>query len=155
MKLTNATEKAFAVVMMIATQEAGMAIPSSVFVKYLNISDSYTKKLLRFLVVGNVIGSSPGNNGGFKLKRKLSDISILEVVQAIEGEINTFQSKTTLESTFVSIPDLVGHANQVLAETFRSADQLWSKDLASKNLEQLIIGVFGSTKRNINWLEVS
>lgn len=154
MKLTNATEKACAVVAILATQKDNKPIPSAVIVERLQISDSYTKKLLRKLVVGNVISSVPGNNGGFSLKRNLNEINMLEIVEAIEGEIITYPGYGTLKRAFTEFPEQNEHGELVMKKVFLEADQQWRNALQMQTLENVFLNTFGDRKVEVNWLEL-
>lgn len=155
MKLTNATEKACAVVAMLATQEDNKPIPSSVIVERLHISDSYTKKLLRKLVVGNVITSVPGNSGGFSLNRDLKEINVLEVVEAIEGKVVTYPGYGTLEHAFTEFPESIENGESAIRDVFLEADDLWRKSLQKQTLDKVFHKSFGDRKVVVNWLELN
>ncbi len=154
MKLTNATEKACAVVAMLATQENKTPIPSSVIVKRLHISDSYTKKLLRKLVVANVITSVPGNSGGFSLEREIDKISILEIVEAIEGKVDTYPGYGTLEHAFTEFPEQIECGELVMKSIFFRADEKWRAELANQTLNKLLEKSFGDSNIVVNWLQL-
>ncbi len=154
MKLTNATEKALAVVAMLATQEENKPIPSAIIVERLHISDSYTKKLLRKLVVGNVIASVPGNSGGFSLDRNLSQINLLEIVEAIEGEVVTYPGYGTLAHAFTEFPDQIIEGEITMKSVFSKADQLWRHELQNQTLDKVFIEIFGDREVVVNWLDL-
>ncbi len=155
MKLTNATEKACAVVAMLATQEDNKPIPSSVIVERLHISDSYTKKLLRKLVVGNVISSVPGNSGGFSLSRSLDEINMLEIVEAIEGKVVTYPGYGTLKHAFTEFPEQNEHGESVMKNVFLEADELWCNSLRAQTLDKVFLKSFGDREVVVNWLELN
>ncbi len=155
MKLTNATEKACAVVAMLATQEDKRPIPSSVIVERLHISDSYTKKLLRKLVVGGVIASVPGNSGGFSLNRELRNINVLEIVEAIEGEVVTYPGYGTLEHAFTEFPEQIEHGETVIKNVFKSADKLWRDELRGQTLDKVFLQSFGDREVVVDWLDLN
>lgn len=154
MKLTNATEKALAVVAMLSTQEDSKPIPSSVIVERLHISDSYTKKLLRKLVVGNVITSVPGNSGGFSLNRDLREINILEIVEAIEGTVVTYPGYGTLEHAFTEFPEQIEHGEHVIKDVFAKADKLWRDELQAQTLDKVFLQSFGDREVVVDWLDL-
>ncbi len=154
MKLTNATEKALAVVAMLSTQVDNKPIPSSVIVERLHISDSYTKKLLRKLVVGNVITSVPGNSGGFSLNRDLKDINILEIVEAIEGTVVTYPGYGTLEHAFTEFPEQQEHGEHVIKNVFAKADKLWREELQAQTLDKVFLQSFGDREVVVDWLDL-
>ena len=52
----------------------------------LSVSDSYLKKILRKLVLADIITSSRGKDGGFQLARSVEEISMYDIYAALEGE---------------------------------------------------------------------
>lgn len=57
MKLTNATEQAVAIVAILATQSHETLVSSETIYRKLSVSQSYIKKLLRKLVVAEIVSS--------------------------------------------------------------------------------------------------
>lgn len=51
-----------------------------------DIPEPYTRKVLQALVQGGFLEAHRGPGGGYSLTRDPSEISILEVIQAVEGE---------------------------------------------------------------------
>jgi Rrf2 family protein len=51
------------------------------------INAATVNKLLALLVKGNVLIAIRGSKGGYKPSRKLEDISIKEIIEAIEGPV--------------------------------------------------------------------
>ncbi len=154
MKLTNATEKACAVVAMLATQHENEPIPSSLIVKRLHISESYTKKLLRKLVVGNVISSVTGTKGGFKLVKNLNEISLLDIVEAIEGEISTYPDHGTLIYAFTEFHPMTVDGEKAVKEAFKQADDVWRETLRKQTIDKLFNKALGYEKPEIDWLDL-
>jgi Rrf2 family protein len=45
----------------------------------------FLSKILQKLVKSNILNSSKGPNGGFSLQRKASDLSLIDIVEIIDG----------------------------------------------------------------------
>jgi len=58
----------------------------------------FALKILRKLVLADIVGSQQGAAGGYFLKKKPSEISVGEVVEMIDGE---FQLNNCMDSEFV------------------------------------------------------
>lgn len=54
------------------------------------IPESFTRKVFQSLVQGGFLDAHRGPGGGYSLKRAPSEITLLEVIQAVEGE-DTFE----------------------------------------------------------------
>ena len=51
-----------------------------------NTPESFTAKILQNLVKRNILSSQKGPTGGFYFTRKLDEISLIEIVNTIDGE---------------------------------------------------------------------
>lgn len=54
------------------------------------VSPTYLSKILTKLVKAGVVESTPGANGGYRLKGKKEHISLLDVIHAVEGTASLF-----------------------------------------------------------------
>src|SRR5690348_17182230 len=62
-----------------------------------DLSPTYLSKILAKLVKAGLIESSPGVNGGYRLRRNKAAVSFLEVIEAIEGTASWFACEAGLE----------------------------------------------------------
>ena len=62
----------------------GVAVNSESIARVTNVPPGYLSKVLRDLVVANLVESSRGPGGGFRLAKAPEQISILDVVNAVE-----------------------------------------------------------------------
>jgi Rrf2 family protein len=90
MKLTRASSYALQAVAYMANQKKGKEdrpIPSHTIADERNIPERFLLKVLKPLVSAQILLSIKGPNGGYRLARQASDISILDVVEAVDGPI--------------------------------------------------------------------
>ncbi len=66
----------------------GKLIPASQLVREGKISYEVGRKLLQRLRDAKLVKSVMGSNGGFKLNRKPSKISLMEVIDALQGKVH-------------------------------------------------------------------
>lgn len=52
-----------------------------------HIPENYLAKVMRKLVQRGILRSSPGPDGGYSLKKQAKDISLKEIYEAIEGDM--------------------------------------------------------------------
>ncbi|BEO99839.1 Rrf2 family transcriptional regulator [Fusobacterium polymorphum] len=94
MKISKSLEQAIFVLLMLALQKDKTTVKSFILSKKLEISDSYLKKILRKMVVADLIVSNASKDGGFQLKKPIEEISLYDVYKAIETtEITDFKSE--------------------------------------------------------------
>ena len=66
------------------------------------MSDSSLKKILRKLVVANLITSNASKDGGFQLNQSIEDITLKDVIEAISnGDVIEFEIFTYQEGYFL------------------------------------------------------
>jgi len=70
---------------------AGSTITVRDLAKFQNISETYLAKAFTKLKKAGIVRSNIGVKGGFKLARSAAEISFLDIVLAVEGEISFFE----------------------------------------------------------------
>src|SRR5262245_12300788 len=88
MKLTRASSYALHAVVFMAQQKNNTnPVASHNIAKDRGIPERFLLKVLKPLVSARVLKSVKGPNGGYALARPASDISMLEIVEAVDGTI--------------------------------------------------------------------
>src|SRR5271165_5347967 len=87
MKLTRASSYALHAVAYMATQKSDRPIASHKIAQERGIPERFLLKVLKPLVSARVLLSIKGPNGGYRLARSPSDISMLEILEAVDGPI--------------------------------------------------------------------
>jgi Rrf2 family protein len=87
MKLTRASSYALHALAYMATQKKDQTTASHIIAEKRHIPERFLLKVLKPLVAAHVLTSVKGPNGGYRLARPASDISVLEVLEAVEGPI--------------------------------------------------------------------
>lgn len=90
MKLTRASSYALHAVAYMAGQKKDRPTASHIIAQKRGIPERFLLKVLKPLVSAQVLLSVKGPNGGYRLARPPSDISILEVLEAIDGPIRGY-----------------------------------------------------------------
>ena len=97
-----------------------------------NIPLQFLGQIFNLLVKADVINSVRGKNGGYKLSRSPSDISVLEILEVLEGEIELVENKSITDDV---LQDLLGLAESKLREVFNvSLDELLSRQREKKHI---------------------
>jgi Rrf2 family protein len=87
MKLTRASSYALHAVAYMAQQKSTDPVASHNIAKARKIPERFLLKVLKPLVSARVLQSIKGPNGGYKLARGASNISVLEIIEAVDGAI--------------------------------------------------------------------
>jgi Rrf2 family protein len=87
MKLTRAANYAVQAVVYLAGVKKDGPTPSHLIARERGISEKFLLKILKPLVSARLLRSVKGPHGGYRLAKAANEISLLEVVEAIEGPI--------------------------------------------------------------------
>ncbi|HEV3117613.1 MAG TPA: Rrf2 family transcriptional regulator [Gemmataceae bacterium] len=88
MRLTRASSYALHAVVFMATQkQQNKPVASHHIAKARGIPERFLLKVLKPLVSARVLHSIKGPNGGYRLARTAHDISMLDVIEAVDGPI--------------------------------------------------------------------
>lgn len=85
MRISRSTSYALLAVAYLARHQKEGIILSQDISKEYNIPLEYLLKLLQQLVKANVLRSKRGPRGGFSLARSMKKISLLQVIEAVDG----------------------------------------------------------------------
>lgn len=86
MKYSKATNYALHTMVYLANLSAEKSVGVKELASKQNVSPTYLSKVLTMLVKADFVESITGVNGGYKLAKPATNISFLDVIQAIEGK---------------------------------------------------------------------
>ncbi|MER5428409.1 Rrf2 family transcriptional regulator [Streptomyces sp. NPDC002588] len=101
------------------------------------LSSSYLNKQLQQLARAELVVSVPGPRGGFRLARPLETITLLDVVEAIEGSTGLFHC------TEIRCSGKIGELSPpptgacAVNAAMRRAEQAWHQALAAQSLADI------------------
>src|ERR1700746_1799982 len=87
MRLTRASSYALHALVYMAAQKHNRPVPSHIVAQARGIPERFLLKVLKPLVSARVLTSIKGPNGGYKLARQPADITMLEILEAVDGPI--------------------------------------------------------------------
>ena len=87
MKLSRSSSYALLALVHLARGAPDQSVPSHVIAQADGTPDRFLLKILKPLVVGRILYSVKGPNGGYRLARAPEKISVLEVVEAVDGPL--------------------------------------------------------------------
>jgi Rrf2 family protein len=87
MKLTRASHYALQALVHFAREKPNAVVASHMVARAEGIPERFLLKILKPLVTAGVLRSVKGPNGGYSLARPAKDISMLEIVEGVDGTI--------------------------------------------------------------------
>ena len=93
MHLTKSTEQAICIMVMLYLQDRQVFVNSKERSQRVNISPTYLKKIMRKLVVNDLVKANTGIGGGYKYKSN-KKVTLYDIYVALNGEVEIFALKT-------------------------------------------------------------
>ena len=93
MHLTKSTEQAICIMVMLYLQDRHVFVNSKEISQRLNISPTYLKKIMRKLVVNDLVKANTGIGGGYKYKSN-KKVTLYDIYVALNDEVEIFALKT-------------------------------------------------------------
>lgn len=87
MKLTRLADYAVRAVIHLATKEVGELATIAEIAERQSIPQSFLAKVMQALTRGGIVRAHRGKTGGFSLFNKAEDVTIRQVVEAVEGPL--------------------------------------------------------------------
>jgi len=138
MQLKQSFEEAICIVLLLAAEkQTDRRVNSAEIGAKLDTSQSYVKKILGQLVHAEIISSGAGKHGGFYIKKKLDDLTLLDVYYAIEGRETMYRSKH-IADRFLNDTHYIREKEQDIIEVFNEAEEAYRKKLSKYKLSNLV-----------------
>ena len=117
MKLSRTVDYALRATMLLAQEETLQPIPCSQLAQQGGMPERFLLQILRHLVTHGILRSTRGVDGGYTMIRSASDVSLLEIIEAIEGPVGV--SEDDLPVSRNAAHGRLNHALQEVAESMR------------------------------------
>ncbi|MGN6253188.1 MAG: RrF2 family transcriptional regulator [Marmoricola sp.] len=116
-------------------------VPTGRLAALRELGSAYLNKQLQALVRAGLVTSTSGPRGGFALARPASAVSVLEVVQAIEGPVGAFRCTEIRQRGPLGAPAAACDRPCQIAAVMRRAEAAWRRELAAVTLDDLAADV--------------
>jgi Rrf2 family protein len=130
MKLTRASSYAIHALVFMAAQKKNRPVASHHIAKARGIPERFLLKVLKPLVSARVLHSIKGPNGGYRLARAPNEITILEILEAVDGPIRGQPTFSREEGN--------GSLNRRLDQICSQAAELVRKQLQKVRISELV-----------------
>lgn len=130
MKLSRTVSYAVRATLQLAQNESTNPVPCSKLASDGEMPERFLLQILRVLVTHGILKSTRGVEGGYSLSRSPQDISLLDVIEAIDGPLETAGGLPNAESE--------GDVQQRLQTALRQVTDTARQQLESIKLAQLL-----------------
>ncbi|WP_028926846.1 RrF2 family transcriptional regulator [Pseudonocardia acaciae] len=117
----------------------GEPLPAARLAAGNDLPPAYLNKQLQALVRAGLLTSTSGPRGGFRLARPLSEITLMDVVAAIEGPDEAFRcTEIRRRGSGAAAPDSEFAEPCAVSAAMRRAELAWRRELAAQTVADVL-----------------
>jgi Rrf2 family protein len=146
-KLSDGVEWGVHVCTLLAVLPPDAALPAARLAEYHGVPSAYLAKHLQALAREGVLETVKGPRGGYRLARPAVDITVLDVVEAIDGDESAFRCTEIRRRGPTAVPAREYRLPCGVERAFTRADEAWRKALEATTIASLVIGVVQEAPR--------
>lgn len=118
--------------------QAPRPVPAARLAELHQVSSTYLAKHLQSLSRAGLVRSTQGKTGGYMLTRSPREITMLDVVEAIEGPHSTYVCTEIRQRGPMAAPPEACAAPCAIARTMYAADRAWRTTLREVSIADLV-----------------
>ena len=139
MKLSNGVE--WAAHCCVSLSQASEPVPAARLAELHGVPAAYLAKHLQALSRAGVVTSTPGQVGGYALTRAAAEITLLEIVQAIDNDEPIFRCTEIRQCGPLAIPAEGCSTPCAIAQAMAIAENAWRDALRRISIADLAIRI--------------
>ena len=134
MRLSEGIEWGIHICSVLSALSDEASLSAKVLAEYFDLPAPYLAKILQQLSSGEILRTKRGKRGGYALARPAQEISLLEIVQAIEGKAKFFRCSEIRRRGPCAGRSKEYSAPCSIAAAMWRADRAWAAELAKTPL---------------------
>lgn len=146
MKLSEGVEWGLHCVTVLAGLPPGATLPTKALAEYHGLSETYLAKHLQALTNAGIVESLPGPKGGYRLQRSPEEITMLEVVEAIDGRDPLFRCTEIRQRGPLSHEPAVYRVPCGIHIAMARAEKAWRDALRAQTIADIVSHYQQSTR---------
>jgi Rrf2 family protein len=158
MHIVESVETALHACVLLAATPPERGLSAARLAEYHARSPTSVAKQLQELAAAGIVAGTPGRSGGYRLTRPASEISVLSIVQAIDGDEAAFRCAEIRRSGPCAGPRAAYAPVCAIARTMHRAEAAWRSELERTTLADLAGAAAAQVdpaigRRTAAWLE--
>jgi Rrf2 family protein len=141
MKLSDGVEWGVHVTTLLAVLPSDRALPAARLAEYHGVPAAYLAKHLQALSRAGILESVQGPRGGYRLARPAAEITVLDVVEAIDGDEPAFRCTEIRRRGPTAQPASAYRLACGIHRVMDDADAAWRATLRAVTVAELVAGV--------------
>jgi Rrf2 family protein len=140
-KLPVSTEWVLHCATSLAQLDPRTAVPAPQLARYYDLPAPYLAKQLQALVRAGLLAATTGPRGGFRLARPAAGITLLEIVEAVDGTSPPYECREIRRQGRGALPPEDCRRTCILAAKMADAHEAWRASLAGVTLADVLAGL--------------
>lgn len=138
MRIGEGVEWALHCCTLLAVVPAGHTLPAAKLAEFHAVPPAYLAKHLQALSRAGLVDSVPGPRGGYRLARPAHQITVLDVVQAIDGDEPVFRCTEIRQRGPTALEPAAYPKPCGIARAMAAAEEAWKAELRSRTIADLV-----------------
>jgi Rrf2 family protein len=158
MQLGEGVEWALHCCTVLALVPEGQTLPAARLAEYHGVPPAYLAKHLQSLAQAGLVESTAGRKGGYRLARPAAQVTLLDIVLAVEGGARAFKCSEIRKRGPARAPAAHYRAPCAIARIMHEAEDAWRRELAAVTVGDLLseLAVTASPvaiRKTSNWFQ--
>lgn len=143
MRLGEGVEWALHCCTLLATLPPDRPLPAARLAEFHGVPAAYLAKHLQALARAGIVESLAGRKGGYRLARPATRITLLDVVEAVEGDEPAFNCAEIRQRGPAALESGAYKVTCSIARTMWAAEAQWRIELKKKSIADIARGLAG------------
>ena len=141
MRMSEGVEWAIHCCTILALLPEDVAFPASRLAEFHGVPGPYLAKHLQALSRAGIVESVPGPKGGYRMARPAAEITLLDVVLAVEGDETAFRCSEIRQRGPGAIEPEAYRNPCLIARAMWRAEDAWRRELAAQTMADIVAGL--------------
>src|SRR5438309_4078219 len=138
MRISEPVEWALHCTTVLALLPADGALPASRLAEFHGVPAAYLAKHLQALSRAGIVEAVAGPRGGYRLARPAADVTLLDVVEAVEGVAPAFRCTEIRQRGPASLPAREYRVACSITRAMHRAEDAWRAELRAQTIADLV-----------------
>jgi Rrf2 family protein len=159
MRMSDAVEWSIHCCTLLAALPEDQALPAARLAEYHDVPPAYLAKALQSLAAAEIVESRPGPLGGYRLARAPAEVSLLDIVLAVDGDASAFRCSEIRQRGPGAVPDREAYRLPCgIARAMWRAEDAWRAELAATSVGDMVVDFLTHAsptrvQRGIEWVQ--
>jgi Rrf2 family protein len=126
---------------LLAEAPAGAPLSAAELAEFFDLPAPYLSKQMQALARAGVVTAAPGPQGGYRLARPANMITLLDVIEAIEGSAPAFRCTEIRQRGPAALSAHMYRHPCAIASALATAEEAWRRELRAVTIADLVATV--------------